>query len=173
MQRMIKGGVALGYLQFIKRKWGSDGADDCMRSLNFGKLDLVEDRPYPKELVDGIYKWMTANHGNEAILAANRFAVKNIGFMAYIVKFVSIERVLGSVEAGIADALNFGKVEVSIGKNSAIIKMFDINQSELDCLGWRGAFEGMLAMTRTKGSVEEVACMRRGSKHCEFEVKWK
>ena len=33
-ERRLKGGVILGYLDFIKRQWGQKGLDECLNALN-------------------------------------------------------------------------------------------------------------------------------------------
>ena len=40
-ERKLKGGVLLGYFDFIKRQWGQDGLDDCLGTLKI-KQDKIK-----------------------------------------------------------------------------------------------------------------------------------
>jgi hypothetical protein len=172
MEKRLKGSVLLGYMKFIMKKWGSDGLEEASRDIGLKFDDIQDSAFYPKLYVDNIYEWLVRTHGRDKIIEANKFAVKNIGMISYILKFVRIERVVRSIEPGISDGLDFGRVEVGLGEKTATVKMYDINDSELDCLGWMGALEGMLEMTKTMGVVEEVMCSNKGADHCEFIMTW-
>jgi predicted hydrocarbon binding protein len=53
-----------------------------------------------------------------------------------------------------------------------VAKLIDFSETKENCVGWQGALEGMLELTKTKGTVKEVKCLCEGGDCCEFEIKW-
>ena len=55
-ERKLKGGVLLGYFDFIKRQWGQDGLDDCLGTLKIKQDKIKAESMYPLEMDLAILK---------------------------------------------------------------------------------------------------------------------
>ena len=49
-ERKLKGGVLLGYFDFIRRQWGQEGLDECLSSLTIDPASVRAESMYPIEL---------------------------------------------------------------------------------------------------------------------------
>ena len=50
--------------------------------------------------------------------------------------------------------------------------MKDSNRIEESCMAWEGALEGMMEVTRTKGTVKMTKCQVKGDIYDEFILDW-
>lgn len=171
--KKVRGSVVLGYLNFIKRTWGSDGLEECTDSIGLPMKHFEEIQWYNIDILKKIHQWIADEKGEKYIKRGGNYTVKDLGVLSYIVKFVNIKALLKKAPKSYEDAYNFGSVEIDIKDKKAIIKMEDVSFDEYACSGWLGAFEGMLEMTHTWGEVKEVQCQYKGASYCEFEMTWK
>jgi hypothetical protein len=172
-ERKLKGGVLLGYMDFISRQWGREGLDECLRAVQMKREDLEPDRFYSLILDEKIMKWISSR-GMEYVKKSGNHTVKNLGSLAYLVRFVNIKHLLKRAKDNYADTFNFGEVSIMSDEFSkrAIVIMKDCNFIAESSLAWEGAFEGMMEVTRTKGTVKMNKCQVKGDEYDEFLLDW-
>ncbi len=71
-----------------------------------------------------------------------------------------------------AREFNHGRFEVEVHGRRALIKNYDWINSPARCAGWLGTYEGMLDLTRHRGTVRKVACMLKDDPYCGYELAW-
>lgn len=169
---MIRGRVINGYLDFIKKTWGQEGHDLCRKDIGIGDSRIKDGDFYPNDTMLSIILWIKDNHGRERVKQAARHTVKNLGIFAYLVRFTSMETMLNKAVERYKEMYRFGRVDIEFIEWGAIVKMRDVADIKENCLGWEGAFEAMLELTKSEGSVKEVKCQIDGDDHCEFEIGW-
>lgn len=172
-ERKLKGGVLLGYLDFVKHQWGQGGLDECLGRLGMGIGDIEPDEFYPLKYDENVMKWISSK-GMEYVRMSGNHTVKNLGSLAYLVRFVNIRHLLKRAKDSYRETFNFGEVSVlsdEFGKKAVVI-MKDCNFIEESGVAWLGAFEGMMEVTRTKGTVKMNRCQVRGDDYDEFLLDW-
>jgi hypothetical protein len=173
-ERKLKGGVLLGYFDFIKRQWGQDGLDECLGSVKIDQHSIKAESLYPLEMDLNILKWIADNKGMDFVKNAGHHTVKNLGSLSYLVKFINIKHLLKQAKNNYADAFNFGEVSILCDDFSkrAVVIMKNSNYTEETCVAWEGAFEGMMEVTRTKGTVKRNKSQVKGDEYDEFILDW-
>jgi len=172
-ERKLKGGVLLGYLDFIRQQWGQTGLEQCLSEMGISLDGLRPERMYPLAQDERVMKWISAK-GPEYVRKSGNHTVKNLGSLAYLVRFVNIKHLLKRAKDNYGDTFNFGEVSVlsdEIGKRAVVI-MKDCNLIEESGMAWEGAFEGMLEITRTKGTVKRNKNQFKGDPYDEFILDW-
>ena len=174
-ERRLKGGVILGYLDFVKRQWGQEGLDDCLRYMNFDASLLKAETYYLAEIDERLLKWISQEKGMEFIKKAGNHVVKNLGILTYLVRFVNIKHLLKKAKENYEDTFDYGEVSIlsnEFSKRASVI-MKNSNIIEESCVAWVGAFEGMMEVTRTKGNVKMNKCQMKGDPYDEYILDWK
>lgn len=173
-ERKLKGGVMLGYFDFIRHQWGEDGVQDCIRATEVDPARLDEEKLYTTEINERILKWLSGEKGIDSVKRAGNHTVKNLGALSYLVRFVNIKHFLIKAKQNYDDAFQFGEVSVLMDNygNRASVIMKDCNPIEEACVAWLGAFEGMLDITRTKGSVKQNKVQCKGDDYDEYILDW-
>lgn len=173
-ERRLKGGVILGYLDFIKRQWGQEGVDECLIDVKINASSLKSETYYPVEIDEQVLKWISETKGMEFVKKAGNHTVKNLGSLAYLVRFVNIKHLLKKAKENYEDTFDYGEISVlcdEFGKRAVVI-MKDSNIIEESCIAWEGALEGMMEVTRTKGTVKRTKCQMKGDIYDEFILDW-
>jgi hypothetical protein len=174
IQRKVKGGVIRGYFDFVRHQWGSDGVRECGKVIGFDLQTIKEDSFYPAEIDEEILKWISGTKGSQFVQKAGNHTVKNLGVLSYMVKFVNIKHLLKKAKDNYQDTFNYGEVSIladELGKRAVVI-MKDCNIIEESCDAWLGAFEGMMELTRTKGSVKQNKRQINGDDYDEYIIDW-
>ena len=174
-EQRLKGGVILGYFNFIKLQWGQEGVDECINDLGLNLDTIKEESFYPLEMDEDILRWISQNKGMEFVRKAGNHTVKNLGNLAYLVRYVNIKHLLKKAKDNYMDTFDYGEVSIlsdDFGKRAVVI-MKDSNRIEESCLAWEGAFEGMLEVTRTKGTVRQSKRQIDGDLYDEYILDWK
>ena len=174
-ERRLKGGVIIGYLDFIKRQWGQKGLDECLNSLNLKANSFKHESFYSDEQDEKILYWISSTKGMDFVKKAGNHTVKNLGSLAYLVRFVNIKHLLKKAKENYEDTFSFGEISVlcdDFGKRAVVI-MKNSNKIEEACIAWEGALEGMMEVTRTKGTVKMTKCQMKGDPYDEFILDWK
>ena len=65
--RRCKGRIINGYLKFVKKKWGKDGVDQCVKVVGKELKNVQDDRWYPVTLTDDVIHWIADTHGMDAV----------------------------------------------------------------------------------------------------------
>ena len=172
IERKIRGSVINGYLKFVEKTWGKDGLENCRRDVKLDGIHLKDGAYFPNAMLLEIIKWISKNHGMEYVRKAGKHTVKNLGLLSYIVRFTSIETMLGKAKDAYMEAYRFGDVDINISGNRAVATMKDVSEIPENCEGWIGALEALLEITRTKGRVVKAKCQLNGDEHCEYEITW-
>ena len=104
-ERRLKGGVIIGYLDFIKRQWGQEGLDQCVGDIKLDADSIMAETFYPSEINDQILRWISREKGMEFVKKTGNHAVKNLGSLAYLVRFVNIKHLLKKAKENYADKI--------------------------------------------------------------------
>ncbi len=171
-ERKVKGSVINGYLKFVGKTWGKEGLEKCLIDTKLKGLEIKDATKYPNAMLMEIIRWISKNYGMVYIRKAGQHAVKNLGMLAYVVRFTSIETMLGKAKDAYMEAYDFGTVAMSISGKHAVASMKDVSEIPENCEGWIGALEALLDITRTKGKVRKTKCQLKGDEKCEYEVTW-
>jgi len=173
-ERRLKGGVIIGYLDFINRQWGQEGGDECINAVGIDINNLKPDTFHSGEMDENVLKWISATKGEEFVKKAGNHTVKNLGSLSYLVKFVNIRHLLKKAKENYKDTFEYGEISVlcdDFGKRAVVI-MKNSNQIKESCIAWEGALEGMMEVTRTKGTVKMTKCQMKGDIYDEFILDW-
>ncbi|NPA75148.1 MAG: DUF2378 family protein [Euryarchaeota archaeon] len=168
----IRGAVVKGYLAFIKRKWGIQGLEDAKSEVGLTG-EISEGNWYPIETACALVDWVGKHHGERYIVEMGREMPKNIGGELKFVfaALIGFDRLLKRLQRDIPSMM-FKGAEVVVtrnGKKNVDIELKHVRVSDNSCLLWKGALEGMLAATRTKGSVKQLPT---DEDSCKFNVTW-
>jgi hypothetical protein len=172
-ERKLKGGVLLGYLNYIKYEWGQKALEQCLSDTGVKPENIKPDTMYSLTNDEKVMKWI-GSRGLEYVRKSGNFTVKNLGSLAHLVRFVNIKHLLKRAKDNYADTFNFGEVSIlsdEFGKRAVVI-MKDCNFIEESGIAWEGAFEGMLEITRTKGTVKRNRNQVKGDPYDEYILDW-
>mgnify|MGYP000857359707 CR=1 FL=1 len=173
-QRQHKGAVILGYLDFVRHEWGQEGLDECLASANLDAGSIVADELYPIEQGQAVLEWISKRKGIEYVRKAGTHTAKNLGSLAYLVKFVNIKHLLKRAKDNYEETFDYGAISVmtdDFGKRALVI-MKNANFYEESNVAWLGALEGIMEVTRTKGTVKQNKCQMMGDEYDEFLLDW-
>ncbi len=135
--------------------------------------EIDEQKWYDIGVFKKIQSRIAKEKGIKYIEMVANYAVKDLGVLSYIVRFSDFKSLLKRATKSYYAVYNFGDVEIDINDNSAVIRMKDTAFDDYTCTAWKGAFQGMLEITHSIGTVEETQCQLKGSPHCEFRIRWK
>ncbi len=173
-ERMMKGGVMLGYFDFIRNQWGEYGITECIEATGVDPGKLREEVGYPSEMDERVLRWISEIKGMDYVRKLGVHTVKNLGELSYLVRFVNIKNLLMKFQDNYHDTFQFGELSMlmdKFGKRATII-MKDCNSQEESCMAWLGAFEGMMEVTKTKGTVRLVKRQINGNDYDEYLLNW-
>ena len=173
-ERLMKGGVMLGYFNFIRHKWGEGSVAECIEATGVDPGKLKEEISYPGKMDERVLRWISETKGMDYVQELGVHAVKNLGELSYLVKFVNIRNLLMKFQENYHDTFQYGELSVLMdkaGKRSTII-MKNCNSQEESCMAWLGAFEGMMELTRTKGTVKLIKRQIDGDGYDEYLLNW-
>ncbi|MBA3045325.1 MAG: hypothetical protein KKH41_08390 [Candidatus Thermoplasmatota archaeon] len=171
--RQIRGSVINGYLKYVEKTWGKDGYEDCCQKTRINDIKIRDGQQYNHDMLLAIIHWISDTHGAARVRQAGKHTVQNLGLLAYIVRFANMDTMLNKAKNLYADAYSFGEVNTTPTERGAEVTMKDVSQIPEDCIGWEGAFEGMLELTHSKGRVLKTKCQLKGDSHCEYDITWK
>lgn len=169
----LRGSVILGYMKFIKTKWGAQGLKEMSQATGLDPKNYKEGGWYPSEDSSKILQWIHDIKGPEFVPIAGNYLIKNLGILAYVLRFMNPKTILAKAPGSYRDAFKYGKMKVDfIGEKKAEVKMKNVAIDQYACPAWHGAFEGMLELTKTKGTVEKVQCQLDGAPYCLYIIQW-
>ncbi len=170
--RQVKGAVLIGYIEFIRNTWGKDGLEELVTSIDI-EPDIQEDKWYDDVWSTKILAWIAENKGEDYVERSGKYAIMNLGEMSRIVEFLDIKSILKRGSESYRNGFDEGTFLVELGADNATIKITGSGgDDKYACRAWLGVFTGMLEITKTAGTVEEVQCERDGAPHCEFVMEW-
>ena len=171
-EKKVRGSVINGYLLFIEKTWGKEGIANCKRDLKLEDTKIKDGIQYSNDLLLTVIKWISDEKGISNVRKAGNFTVKNLGMLAYVVRFAKMETMMMKAKDAYLESYDQGKVEMEIGDHKAIATMKDVSEIPENCEGWIGAMEALLELTHSKGQVIKTKCQLKGDPHCEYEVTW-
>jgi len=173
-ERQHKGAVILGYLDYIKWEMGQEGLDLCLADIGMNMMAIKPEEVYSIEDGQAVLEWLSKARGMDCVRKAGNHTVKNLGSLAYLVRFVNIKHLLKRAKDSYKETFSYGAVSImedDFGKRAMVI-MKNANFYEESNVAWLGAFEGMLEITRTKGHVKQNKCQMMGDDYDEFILEW-
>jgi len=170
--RKCRGRIINGYLKFVKKKWGKDGVDQCVKVVGKKLINIQDDRWYPVKLCDGIIHWIEDTHGVDAVRRSGSFTATNKGVVTFTARLMGIKKVLKQAEQEYRDNFDYGEITIKMSGNKARVIFTDVCPDETVCQAWLGAFQGILQMSKTPGIVTKKACQHKGGKSCIYQLKW-
>ena len=174
--KKVRGVVLDAYFKAIKKHWGELGVKECEEYIGIRYKDIKERIWYPAEYHAKIHRWIGDRAGAKYVAIAGSFSIKNMGFLSYLARFISIKTLLKKAPRSFEDAYNFGTMEVEVDeeKKEALAKLKDVVIDKYSCYGWKGVFEGGLEATKTGGKVEIIEDHPdKGEKDCFMKISWK
>lgn len=171
-EKKVRGSVINGYLHFIEKTWGKETLDNCKSDLDLENIKFKDGIQYQNDLLLSIIKWMSEKKGSQYAKKAGNYTVKNLGMLAYVVRFAKMETMVKKAKDAYYESYGYGKVEIKIYDNKAVAIMQDVSEIPENCEGWIGALEGLLELTHSKGRVLKTKCQLKGDSHCEYEITW-
>ncbi len=170
--RKIKGDVLIGYMNFVQNTWGKDGLEELISAIKI-EPDIKEAIWYDEVWSIKILEWIAETKGEEYLERSGKFTIMELGKLSHIVEFMDIKSILKRGSESYLAAFNDGEFIVELEEKSATIKIkgSGIND-KYACQTWIGVFKGMLELTGTNGTVEEIKCEKEGADHCEFVMEW-
>lgn len=171
----VRGVVMDGYFKSIKRQFGEKGVKECAEYVGINPDDIKEKKWYPAEYHAKIHKWIGENKGPEALVRAGSYGIKNMGFLSYLARFISIKTLLKKSPKSFEDAYNFGsmRIETDKKKKEALVILRDVRIDEFSCYGWKGVFVGGLEATKTNGKVKIIDHPEKEEDDCFLKIRWK
>ena len=170
--KKVRGSVINGYLRYVEKTWGKEGTESCLKGLNIDDIKFKDGMEYPNDILMGIIKWISDYKGMEYVRKAGNHAVKNLGLLAYVVRFTKMETMVNKAKEAYHENYSHGDVDIQIGDHKAIATMKDVSEIPENCQGWIGAMEALLELTHTRGKVVKTKCQLEGDSHCEYEITW-
>ena len=171
-EKTVKGSVINGYLQFVEKTWGKEGIEACRTDLKLNDIKIKDGHKYPNDMLLAVIKWISDNKGMNYVRKAGNHAVKNLGMLAYIVRFTKMETMIEKSKSAYQESYDHGDVEMKIGDHQATAIMRDVSEIPENCVGWIGAMEALLELTHSKGKVVKTKCQLKGDPACEYEITW-
>jgi predicted hydrocarbon binding protein len=172
-ERHVKGAVLIGYMKFIRNTWFEKGLEEFLSATRMPP-DIREDKWYNDSWSSKTLEWIAETKGEEYLEKSGKYAIMNLGEMSRIVEFLDIESILKRGSESYRNGFDDGDFKVELKDETATIKITGSAVNDpYACRAWLGVFAGMLEITNTVGTVEEVQCERDEAPHCEFVMEWK
>ncbi len=170
-EKMVKGALINGYLKFVKKKWGVAGLGEVKRHVGIDG-NIKDGKWVPVSTAVEILEWIQHKKGDQYVVAAGKHAMKDLGVFKYIIAtFMSIETFIKRAKSTYDTLFNYGAIIIEDSEHGAVITLKDSRDTEASCLSWKGALEGIMEITRTKGEVKTLT--PDVPEDCKFEMRWK
>lgn len=168
----IRGDVFKGYFKFVKKKWGAIGLEQCRKDCGLD-FEIDPKKYYDDDLIINLLKWIKERKGDEGIIEVGKFLMTNLGIVAWMARFTSPDKAIKKFANNVGEIFSKGRVEPDfVGPKECRARFYDIYKAPERCLVWKGLIEGMLQITKSTGTVEEVKCVGKGHEYCEYHIKW-
>lgn len=168
-ERKIKGSILTGYEKYIRKKWGSNGLEDCKKATGID-LTTVQDETWYRHMssVD-VLDWMKDTYGLDYCRLAGKSIVTDKGIVSFAARIAGIDRVLDRGMEEYRQSLNYGDIEIHKEDKKAEITLIDVLVHDSDMQTWVGVFEGILEVTKKDGKVE----FKKEGDRCTYTLTWK
>ncbi len=169
----LSGQIIISMINYVRKRWGERGVSDLEGDTGIKAGGIKEGMFYPLDHAGKVMAHVKDRYGPENIRKMGRFQVKDIGFKRYLARFVPPEKVLRLIRESYHKMTKVGTMGIKETKGGAEITMTDFIKNEDLVELWTGVYEGVLEMTRTKGSVETDAGELTDKGLVIFSVTWK
>ena len=174
VQKKVRGSVIKGYLDFVRKVWGQQGFDRCLNALqikdDFYEGHFKEKNFYPHQILNDIILWIHEEKGMDYVRRAGKHTAMDLGILKFIFQFVSFNHLITRGPKEIKHAYTYGEVKVNRTETGAEILFYDLSEIPENCAGWLGALQGLMEVTKTKGTVEKTACQLEGAPACKYVI---
>jgi hypothetical protein len=167
-----KGTLVKGYHRFIKKKWGAEGLKDIKEKTGVDLSNIQDEKWYPYEDTRAVLEWVEGTHGMDYCRQLGFSTIAEQGIISFAARIIGIEKVLGRGIRDFRDTMGFGRIDIEIGEKRAALTLTDVCEVECECQSWLGAFQGLLELTKTKGTVTKTKCQAKGDDGCIYEMAW-
>ena len=172
MVRQVRGSVLNAYLGFINLKWGRAALKQCLDDLKI-TAEFKSGEYYDEGYRISLLKWISQEKGMDYNAELGRHVVKNLGLLAWIVRFANPKILAKKFPENYKEVYNFGRIEVDIKEGNTIhLRLYDVNSIKESCLSWHGVCEGALEITKKSGVVTKTMCQLEGHDCCEYKIDY-
>ena len=172
IDKQCKGIVLIGYLNYIKKKWGIEGMAECERTVKFERKGISDDKWYPADKMENVLKWIYDTKGPDATFQAGFSITSEVGMVSYAARILGIKKV---TERGVEETrknMNYGDMTLEHHEKGCTVKFNNQCDHKSMCLALQGILSGLYKITNTKGTVTETKCGIKNGEHCVYEMKW-
>jgi len=169
-ERHVRGDIMRTYFDYVKKKWGVAGLDESLKATGLDPKSFKPADWVSTDMSMRYFSWIIENKGEEHSEAMGNFAVKNLGFLKYMVRFVELRAMLRKAQKLFDHGFDYGNVEMEDNDSHIIIHFTDAFFDKRLCPTWIGTFRGMLELTRTAGKVSKVSCQGDGDETCSYRI---
>lgn len=173
-EKKIRGAVFDGYFKAIKKRWGKKGVEECAEHIGIHPDDINEKKWYPVGYHSKMHQWIGDKGGSEYVTIAGKHGIKNMDFLSYLARFVSVKTLLKKAPKNIGEAYNFGSMDIEVDEENdeALVKIKGVVIDNYSCYGWKGIFIGGMEATKTEGEVEIIDHPDKGEDDCFLKLSW-
>ncbi len=173
MEHQIRGGVLNNWLKLVHRQWGTNGLAKCIKKLSLPVGKFNDGQMYDDALVEEITRWISSEKGMDQVRAGGTYHLTHLGVFSFIVSFLDIKTIAQRGEKTFEKVYSFGKADYDTSQpNRLVAHIYDVCTIEEICQVWIGLFEGMLQITKRKGTVTQTKCQLKGDECCVFAVDY-
>lgn len=171
-ERELLGSTIISYLEYIRKKKGSDAYEKCLRDTGMTTVEKAKRYPDTQQLE--VLNWIQKNYGDQDVVRSGRFSARSIGALDFIARMGTINLMMKFAKVGYSRQLFFGTLETrKIDKRHVQIILTDSTSGKPNCLAWEGLILGLAEMTGAKPTVKEIECRHEGSgNRCVFDMTW-
>ena len=171
-QKRTRGNLINGYAKYLKNKWGAEGMRQCSDYTGLDLNAIVNEKWYPADQADAMLKWVADTKGMDHVRRMGYEVVSERGIITYVARIAGLRKVLERGIQEYRENISFGDVKVVLKDRSARITMVGSSSNPAVCEAWVGALQGLLAITKTKGTVKKPSCQLNGEPACVYEIEW-
>jgi len=181
-------GVTPRYIRmWIVERFGQEGLARVLARLSPDAKDMLT-KPVPHEwysveLSRELYEALDAEftpRNPDALPAVGRFVARRSvkGFLRYLVRLVSVEKIIERISAIWHRYHDGGKIEAGEisereGRKQGLLTVTDYDAGKEWCTIMAGYIEGMVVSAGARDvTVEKKACIHRGDEVCSWLVSW-
>ena len=170
MERRVRGSILNSYMEFINKKWGKDGYNQCMSNLGLDET-FKNGKYYQDEIRENILRWISREKGMEYTKECGKFIVGNLGILSWLVRFADVKTLAKKFPKNFSEVYAYGRVEAETNEeNLIIIKIYDVNRIKESCNVWHGVCQGAVELTNTLAEVRKTKCAIDGDEYCEYTI---
>jgi len=170
MERRVRGSILNSYMEFVRKKWGKEGYEQCMNDQGLDEA-FKNGHYYRDETRENILRWISREKGMEYTEECGKFIVSNLGILSWLVRFADAKTLAKKFPKNFSEVYSYGRVEaITDEENIIVIRLYDVNRIKESCHVWQGVCEGAMEMTNTISEVRKTGCAVDGDEYCEYSI---